>query len=218
MVCLCKRGRDLRLNLNQENEKLVADIQKSFLSLLKEHLPKNLLNKVKDKQTIKILSIGCGRFREAKCLFEYFSGYENQIKLYGIEIQKDLLDLANQDPIIKEKSDSIFLKLDDATLPENYQEWLSNGKFDLLIVRHPEITFNTDIFIKIFSTCTNLLKKEGYILTTTHFENEKEAFIMLLKLVKFKLLTCVENKNSPVVKKANETLYSDRFLLISSID
>ena len=138
------------------------------------------------------------------------------IKLYGIEIHDELFELAWNDPFIQVKKDSIFLKKADATDILNYQDWLENGLFDFIIIRHPEITFNTDVFIKIFSLCVNLLANTGYLMVTTHFENEKEMLKLLLKLYKFNVFVEKENKNSPTIEKEGETSYIDRFLLIST--
>ena len=62
-----------------ENNTLATDIQNSLLNLLKEHFPKSLLQKVKDNKQLKIISIACGRFREAKSLFDYFSSFEKAL-------------------------------------------------------------------------------------------------------------------------------------------
>ena len=216
VVCSCKNAQIKEAKLDNNAQKLADDIQQSFLNLLNDHLPKDLLQKTKEKQTVKILSIACGRFREASSLFKYFSGYEEHIKLYGIDTSKELLDQAKEDLILIDKNKSTSLKLADASLLESYHEWLTNGLFNLIIIRHPEITFNTDIFIKIFSTCATLLEKNAYILITTHFENEKEALLLLLKMLKLKVVSCLLNDNAPIVKKENESLYADRFMILVS--
>lgn len=203
--------------MNTENDILVSKIQLSFLNLLRDYLPKDLLDKASNSKTFRILSICCGRFREAKPIFEYFSKFKDKLKLYCIDLDASFIDLASNEPIIKENKNSVYLRTGDASLIENYEDWLKDGLFDLVIVRHPEITFNTDIFIKIFSLCPQLINKNGLLLITTHFENEKESLQILLKLINFKLLTSIENKNAPVIKKNNDTCYVDRFLLLSSI-
>ena len=201
--------------MTDENETLARNIQQSLLGLLNIYLPKNLLEKTKSNQTVKILSIGCGRFREAKSLFNYFSPHENLLRLYGIEIDNELLGLAKNDPLIQEKKEQVFLKKADAAEYENYKEWISDGLFDLIIVRHPEITFNTDIFIKIFSHCPNLLLKDGYLMVTTHFENEKEMLKLLFKLNKLDCFLEEENQNSPTLEIKGEIRYSDKYLLLA---
>lgn len=199
---------------NIDSENLVKQIQKSFLTLLNEYLPKDLKQKAKEQKPVKILSIGCGRFREAKCLLDYFHPNENMICLFGIEISQELLDAAKDDPDIKNKN--IVLKIGDASVQENYKEWVNDSLFDLIIVRHPEITFNTDIFIKIFSLVPGLLLENGFFLVTTHYENEKESVKSLLKLLKYNLLTEIENKNPASAKKEKELLFADRFLIIAA--
>ena len=207
--------------MNIENGTLIPDIQKSFLNLLNDYLPKLLLEKVKAGEIAKILSIGCGRFREAKSLFDYFS-LEGKVtgpcllKLYGIEIDDELFKLAKCDPYLNEKKDLISLMKADASKFESYKEWISNGLFDLIIVRHPEITFKTDIFIEIFSHCASLLDNNGYLMVTTHFENEKEMLKLLLKLYKFNVSIEKENQGSPSIEVRGESRYSDKFLLIAS--
>lgn len=200
-----------------ENETYAKNVQESFLQLLNNFLPKNLLQIAKQKDKIKIISIGCGRFREAKSIFDYFQGFEDKLNLFGIEMDNKLLELAKEEEIVKTNKSSVFLKLADASNFENYGEWIKNGRFDLIIVRHPEITFNTDVFIKVFSCCVNLLEKKGYLLITTHFENEKEALKLLLKLYKFNLLAEAENPKSPSMQKNGEILYADKFLLLVSL-
>lgn len=202
--------------MNLENETLVIDIQKSFVGLLNDFLPKGVLQKAKLNQPIKILSIGCGRFREAKSIFDFFKSKSINFKLYGVEIDKELLDLAKEEQVIKENKDIVFLKLADASIIEFYSDWLVDGQFDLIIIRHPEITFNTDVFIKIFSNCFSLLKDDGYLFVTTHFESEKEAMKFLLKLTKLNLLLETENLNSPLIKVKGEVRYADKFLLIAN--
>ena len=203
--------------MDQDNESLIQKIQESFSNLLNEHLPKDLIEKIKKNKSLKILSIGCGRLREAKCLFEYFSDCNNYLKLYGIDIDNEMLELAKGDPEITKRKNSIYLKLANASNKEGYEEWLKDGAFDLIILRHPEITFNTDPFIKIFSLCPGLLTKSGYLFITTHFENEKESIKLLLKLLKFNLLVEAENKNPASFKKAEELLFADKFVLVASI-
>ena len=203
--------------MNPENETYAINVQKHFLQLLNDHLPKDLLGKSKENKTVKILSIGCGRFREAKSIFDYFQGCEDTLNLFGIETDKERLDLAKEEEIIKKNKNTVSLKLADASNFENYADWLNNGRFDLIIIRHPEITFNTDVFIKIFSCCVNLLEKNSHLLITTHFGNEKEALKLLLKLYKFNLLAETENPKSPYMQKGEETLYADRFLLLASL-
>lgn len=195
--------------MNLENETLVKDIQNSFLDLLNDHLPKDLSN----KDEVKVISICCGRFREAKCLFDFFS--PNKIKLHGIDNDEELLELAKEEEVIKNNRDSVFLKLADASNTENYKEWLKDNLFDLVIVRHPEITFNAEVFVKIFSLCRNLLTDQGYLFVTTHFEIEKEALKLLLKLNKFNLVVDIENKQSPTFKVKGEDRFFDKFLLVA---
>ena len=132
--------------MNTDPEKLGKQIQQSFSNLLKEHLPKTLLDKLKQNKTLKIISIACGKFIEAECLFDYFSPYEKLVKLYGLEIDEELLSSAKKRLLTDNKKDHIFLKSGDASKLENYEEWIKDGLFDLIIVRHPEITFNTDVF------------------------------------------------------------------------
>ena len=197
------------------NKQLVNEIQKSFIYLLKEYLPKELFTLAKENKKIKILSIGCGRFREAKSIFNYFDEYKKNINLYGIDNDKDLLEDAKKDEMIIKNSVSI--KLADASLIESYKEWTQDGLFDLVIVRHPEITFNTDVFIKIFSLIPGLLTKKGILFVTTHFENEKESLKLLLKLLKLNIMIDIENQLSPSLKKDKELLFADKFLIISTM-
>ena len=202
--------------MNLEYEKLGKEIQNSFSALLKEHLPENLLEKVKENKSLKIISIACGKFIEAECLFDYFSPFEKLIKLYGIEIDEELLNSAKKRFLEGDKKNLVFLKCNDASKIENYEEWISDGLFDLIIIRHPEITFNTDIFMKIFSNCTKLLNKEGRIFITTHHENEKRALSYFLKILKLNTLTDIENKNAASLKKGEDLVFADKFLLITS--
>lgn len=202
--------------MNIENETLVKNIQESFLGLLNDFLPRDLLEKTKSNQTVKILSIGCGRFREAKSIFDYFHNHEKNLRLFGIEINKEMFSLLQQDEFIKSKKGVIFLQNADATNLSGYIDWIKDSKFDLIILRHPEVTFNTDIVIKIFSICPMLLLQEGYFLFTTHFQDEKEALKQLLKLYKFKILIDKENEKPPSFKKEGETIFADRFLMIAS--
>jgi chemotaxis methyl-accepting protein methylase len=199
-----------------EYEKLGKEIQNSFSSLLKEHLPKNLLDKLKENKTVKIISIACGKFIEAECLLNYFSPYEKHLKLYGLEIDEELLNSAQSKLLTNDKKDHIFLKAGDASKYENYEEWIKDGLFDLIIVRHPEITFNTDVFMKIFSNFNKLLDNNGYLFITTHYENEKTALSYLLKILKLNILADVENKNPASLKKGEDLVFADRFLLIGS--
>ena len=201
----------------ESDDVLAINIQKSFLNLLNEHLPNDLIETIKKNKSLKILSIGCGRLREAKCLFEYFNDCNNYLKLYGIDLDNEMLELTKCDSEITKRKNSIYLKLANASNKESYEEWLKDGAFDLIILRHPEITFNTDPFIKIFSLCPGLLTKHGYLFITTHFENEKESVKLLLKLLKFNLLVETENKNPASFKKAEELIFADKFVLVASI-
>lgn len=203
--------------MDQDNETLVKNIQKSFFELLNNHLPKQFLENIKENSQIKILSIGCGRLRESKSIFDYFGVNSKNIKMYGIDLDKENLKLAEDELTIRNHKNQFILKLADASNIENYKDWLKDGLFDLVIIRHPEITFNTDVFIKIFSICTSLIKKDGYVLITTHFENEKDALLPLLKLLKFNLVLCTQNSMAPCVVKDDKTLYADKFLLIANI-
>ncbi len=203
--------------MNSENENLVQQIQQSFLDLLNDYLPKSFLEKVKQGKKLKVISIGCGRFRELNCLLKYFSGHKDKITFYGIDIDEELINLAKKNPVLNQRNVSVELKLGDASLLENYKEWTNDGYlFDLVIIRHPEITFNTNAFINIFSVCVSLLTVGGSIFITTHYENEKESLKPLLKLLKFNVIVDVENKNSPSLKKGDELVYSDKYLLIAS--
>ena len=203
--------------MNQDLENLGKQIQQSFLNLLKEYLPKNLLEKVKEKKTVKIISIACGKFIEAECLFNYFSPYEKWVKLYGIEIDEELLGSAKSRLLTGDKKDNIFLKSGDASSPENYKEWVKDGLFDLIIVRHPEITFNTAVFMKIFSNFDKLLDKDGYVFITTHYENEKRALKFLFNILKFNIIHEIENVNAASLKKGDEIVFADRFLLVANL-
>lgn len=203
--------------MNDEHEQLVNKIQKSFLNLLKNYLPKEILEKAKKGNNVKIISIGCGRFREAKSIYDYFAHKENLIKLFGIEIDNTLLELAKNEPIIKKHKDSVILKLADATNIENYKDLIHDGFFDLIIVRHPEITFNSETFIKVFSFVTNIIAKNGYLFITTHFEDEKESLKLLLKLLRLDLVTDIENKDSPSFKKNGNLSHVDKYLLIAKV-
>ena len=184
--------------------------------MLNEYFPKNLLEKVKLNKPLKIISIACGKFIEAECLFNYFSSNETLVKLYGIEIDEKLLNSSKERLLTSDKKDNIFLKTGDASKYENYEEWIKDGLFDLIIVRHPEITFNTDVFMKIFSNFNKLLDKNGYLFITTHYENEKTALSYLFKILKLNILADVENKTPASLKKGEDLVFADRFLLIGS--
>lgn len=196
------------------NKNLVNKIHESYSLLLENYLPKDLLEKAKQNK-IKILSVGCGKFREAKNLFEYFSSSSGNIKLYGIEIDEKIFNESTQDEFIKQKPDQIFLKFADASKIENYSEWISDGLFDLIIVRHPEITFNTDIFMNIFSICRDLLLSSGYMFITTHFQNEKDILKLLFSILKYNVLIEEENIHSPSIEIDGKSQYSDKFLLVT---
>lgn len=196
------------------NKNLVTKIHESYSLLLENYLPKDLLEKAKQNK-VKILSVGCGKLREAKNLFEYFSTSSKNIKLYGIEIDEKIFNESTQDEFIKQKTDQIFLKSADASQFENYNEWISDGLFDLIIVRHPEITFNTDIFMNIFSICKDLLSDSGYMFITTHFQNEKDALKLLFNILKYNVLIEAENIHSPSIEIDGKSQYSDKFLLIT---
>ncbi len=202
--------------MESENKTLGINIQKSFSVLLKDYLPKNLLDKTRANKPIKIISIACGKFIEAECLLDYFSPNEKQIKLYGIEIDEELLNDATNRLLKNNGRDHIFLKAGDASNLENYKDWIKDSLFDLIIVRHPEITFNTDVFMKIFSNFNNLLNKNGYLFITTHYEDEKRALSYLFKILKLNSLVDIENKNPVSLKKGEDLVFADRFLLISS--
>ncbi len=201
--------------MDTNNKTLIDEINKSYSSLIENYFPKELLEKAKTKK-IKILSVGCGKFREAKNLFEYFSSHEKNLKLCGIEIDENLINSAKDDEFIKSKTEQISFKCADASNIENYKEWISDGLFDLIIVRHPEITFNTEIFMRIFSICGELLLDGGKIFITNHFENEKESLKLLFKLINYKIVIEEENEKSPSIEIDGKKQYSDKFLLIVS--
>ena len=201
--------------MNIEYEKLGDEIRKSFSALLKNYLPEHLLEKLKENKPVKIISIACGKFIEAECLLDYFSPYEKLLKLYGIEIDDELLNSAKERLLTHDKKDRIFLKSGDASKFENYEDWIKDGPFDLIIVRHPEITFNTDVFMKIFSNFNKLLDKEGHVLITTHYENEKRALSYFFKILKLNIIVDIENKNAVSLKKGEELVFADRFLLLA---
>ena len=202
--------------MNTDHEKLGKQIQQSFSNLLKEYLPKNLLDKAKENKSVKIISIACGKFIEAECLSNYFNSHEISVKLYGIEIDEELLSSAKSRLLTDDKKDYIFLKSADASKPENYEEWVKDGLFDLIIVRHPEITFNTEIFMKIFSNSIKFLNKNGYLFITTHYENEKRALSYFFKILKLNTLVDIENKNAASLKKGEDLVFADKCLLIGS--
>ena len=110
----------------EDDNALVINIQQSFLNLLKNYLPKDLIEIVKKNKSLKILSIGCGRLREAKCLFEYFSDCESSIRLFGIDLDSEMLALAKIDPEIIKRKDFVYLKHANASSQENYDELLKD--------------------------------------------------------------------------------------------
>ena len=202
--------------MNTDHEKLGEQIQQSFSNLLKEHLPKNLLDKAKENKSVKIISIACGKFIEAECLLNYFNLHEISVKLYGIEIDEELLSSAKSRLLTDDKKDCIFLQSGDASKSENYEEWVKDGLFDLIIVRHPEITFNTEVFMKIFSNGIKILNKNGYLFITTHYENEKRALKFLFNVLKLRIICEIENVNAASLKKGDEVVFADKFLLVVS--
>ena len=202
--------------MTQDLEQLGKQIQQSFSVLLNEYLPKTFLEKVRKGETLKIISIACGKFIEAECLLEYSSPNEKLVKLYGIEIDDELLNSAKERLLTDKNKDHIFLKSGDASKLENYEDWITDGLFDLIIVRHPEITFNTDIFMKIFSNFNKLLDKEGHVFITTHYENEKRALKFLFNILKLNTIHEIENVSAASLKKGDETVFADRFLLVAS--
>ena len=202
--------------MNKDLKNLGKQIQESFSGLLKEYLPKDFLEKVKQNKYLKIISVACGKFIEAECLFDYFFSYEKLIKLYGIELDEELLKSAKTRLLTDEKKELIFLKCEDASKPENYEEWIKGELFDLIIIRHPEITFNTDTFMKIFLNCKNFLSRNGYIFITTHHENEKRAVSFLLNSLGFHITVEAENSNAVSLEKGEDLVFADKFLLIAS--
>ena len=201
--------------MNIDYEKIGGEIQQSFSLLLNERFPRNLLDKAKENKTIKIISIACGKFIEAECLLNYFNLHEISVKLYGIEIDEELLSSAKSRLLTDDKKDCIFLQSGDASKSENYEEWVKDGLFDLIIVRHPEITFNTEVFMKIFSNGIKVLNKNGYLFITTHYENEKRALKFLFNILKLTTIHEIENVNAASLKKGDEIVFADRFLLVA---
>ncbi len=199
--------------MNIDLEKLGVDIRNSFSLLLDSYLPKELLN----KDNLKIISVACGKFIDAECLISYFAKHKKKIRLYGIEIDESLINNAKERLLKDEKKDCIFLKQADATALENYEEWLLDGVFDLVIVRHPEITFNTQVFMKIFSLCAAILDKDRFMLVTTHHESERKATKLLFEMLKVNVLIDIENEKAVSIDKGSEKAFADKFLLIAKV-
>lgn len=196
-------------------EKLGTEIRASFSELLKQHVPSDFCEKAKQRELTKIISVACGKFIEAECLSEYFSFCKN-LKFYGIEINEPLLNQAKERLVVESGKKNVFLKIADASELDNYVEWINDGLFNLIVVRHPEITFNTNIFMKIFAVCFGLLEKGGLLLITTHLENEKKAVKYLLEMLGFKILVEIENTNAASSEQDGKTVYADKFLFIAT--
>ena len=201
--------------MNVDYEKLGKEIKESFSALLKQHIPQDFCEKAKQRELTKIMSIACGKFTEAECLSGYFSFCKN-LKLYGIEIDEPLFNQAKERLLEKEGRKNIFLKKVDASEVDNYAEWLNDGLFNLIVLRHPEITFNTNVFMKIFAVCFGVLESGGLLLITTHLENEKKAVKYLLDMLGFKILAEIENANAASSEQDGKTVFADKFLFIAS--
>lgn len=198
-------------------EKLAKDIQSSFLSLLKSQLPSVYLEKVRNGKKIKILSLCCGRFRESKSIYDYFAGFENFIKLYGIDSDKNLLELAETEPSIIKNRRNVELMLGDASKFDSYKPWMRDGGFDLIIYRHSEVLINREAFLQVISRSTMLFNSGAYLLTTTHYKEEKDELKLVLHSLKFKILKDIENPNPANAEKDGMVHYADRFLLLASL-
>ena len=70
--------------------------------------------------------------------------------------------------------------------------------------------------MKIFSNFDKLLDKDGYVFITTHYENEKRALKFLFNILKLNTIHEIENVSAASLKKGDETVFADRFLLVAS--
>lgn len=130
---------------------------------------------------IKILSIGCGFAYEVPLLKKVLP---KKISLSGIDIKEPMIRMAKKDHPGEtfEAGDAINI------LPR-----LARG-FDLLLILHPEIVHNHDIFSDIFKISKNNLREGGILFVSLYAENEFNLCKELLDNLDYDLIVAEKNQ------------------------
>lgn len=155
-----------RKKLKEDKKNLIG------CSLMADILVKGLFNKIKKlrKKKIAVLDIGCGY---GDYLLEFYK--KNSFAyLIGIDNDKDVIKIAQQNILNKELNRSIKLEFKDIF---NYQ---TKQKFDFIFMNSILHYFDSSKTLKLFNKTKELLKEKGVILIREQVINKKNKWNFIL--------------------------------------
>ena len=160
--------------------KRIGEERETYRKMLETYVPMTGYNVPKNP---RILNLGCGLCREAIVLSSYFGG-----ELYGFD-SKDVFVVGidrNEKNIEDAKKEHSHMDCREGKIKylpkENYQficgdavklRDLVDGKFDIVVARHPNILDQRDIWTKIFEEANMMTKDDGIFIGSsfTDFEH-----------------------------------------------
>jgi len=139
----------------------------------------------------RVLDLGCGRCFEGRVLSDYFVCRH----LVGID--------ANPQKIAKAKEEYTEMM----SVPKPKYEFIVgnarklrkivNGKFDVVVARHPNVAEIPDVWKEIFSEAKRLMKPESLLIATSFGSKEHEVLEKQLKNLSYEIIFSCMNEYSP---------------------
>jgi len=203
-------NKELFEKAKEEAEK-IGEERRAFWKMLETFIPQ-LEYSIPEKP--KILDLGCGVCYEGLVLSAYFGGkpygYNSEnVLIVGIDIDKKEIERAKRE---YERLDTKTMKWvpmpnfkficgDARNLKElinadqDLKELVSDG-FDIVVVRHPNIAENSQIWEDILRKAYDLMKQDGLLIATSYIDFEHRMLESLLMKIGYEILINKENPYS----------------------
>lgn len=150
------------VNVTQDSEE-----ERALTKLLREIVQSDL-----KREPETVLQIGCGNGADSGAFTHAFA---NASEILGIDINATEIEEAKQGYAGGNIQFRCLDMSDSTTLDEL-------GRYDLIIMRHPEPFRDEGLWIRIFSNAKNLLRAGGLIVMTTYAEAEVDFFVFRMEI------------------------------------
>ncbi len=203
-----------------EGLRKVGENRKAFRKMLETYVPQVGYSAPEHP---RILDLGCGICYEAHVLNGYFgnkpNGFESEdVLVVGIDIDKKEIERARRDyskpdfseriTKLVEKPNYRFVHGDARQLRE-----LVDGKFDVVVARHPNVSEIPDTWYTIFRESNDLIRPDGLFLATSFSDIEHKMLEEQVQKAGYKI--ALSTPNSYAIPTSHRDSSIDRKVLLA---
>ena len=205
-------------DLEKRSKDIIGEISRNYFNLLCKYVPMSGYKPVRENEVV--VSIGCGSSNEFQALNSYFGRQPNtnsenkHLHVYGIDIDKETIELAERFYRKKLKSHFHFINADAtkiATNPAAPEE--AKRDVDVAVMGKPYI-YDKELWKKIVQSTLGLLREGGILVSTTDSISEHRAMQEIMEELGLKIAVNERSIFSSYQYDPERTLNCDSYILV----